>query len=58
MPLITEKLITLKNAWMASHVTDAEFSIRLIVIPSLSVMHWFIQAIGNKKINNKLLLNI
>ena len=25
MPLITEKLITLKNAWMASHVTDAEF---------------------------------
>ncbi|PST94359.1 hypothetical protein C9I86_03140 [Photobacterium sp. NCIMB 13483] len=25
MPLITEKLITLKNAWMASHITDAEF---------------------------------
>ncbi|KJG10853.1 hypothetical protein C0W96_02850 [Photobacterium kishitanii] len=25
MQLITEKLITLKNAWMASHVTDAEF---------------------------------
>ncbi|CEO40922.1 hypothetical protein C0Z01_18155 [Photobacterium kishitanii] len=25
MQPITEKLITLKNAWMASHVTDAEF---------------------------------
>ncbi|MBP2700718.1 hypothetical protein [Photobacterium lucens] len=25
MLVITEKLITLKNAWMASHITDAEF---------------------------------
>ncbi|MCG3862644.1 MULTISPECIES: hypothetical protein [unclassified Photobacterium] len=25
MHVITEKLITLKNAWMASHITDAEF---------------------------------
>lgn len=25
MPLITEKLLTLKNTWMASHITDAEF---------------------------------
>ncbi|EAR56853.1 hypothetical protein SKA34_05215 [Photobacterium sp. SKA34] len=25
MQVTTEKLITLKNAWMASHITDAEF---------------------------------